>query len=273
MYLDHRLVLESFKRLRTNSATGKRGKTPMERTSSLMIMLAANALMKRFGTPMLDIDFSRTETDRIRRELALQYARFVSVGDSEDGMRQAVYEFGRVKTGGKDPANRISSNFITTQVVAATKSDTPFEYPRRPAPLLHLGKAATDVNYGVRLHPEWRAGMEKHLSEVASNTPFTDLAMFCLRLCDADKGATLTATLSEMLEKTFTQEVANFWKVKVINERKFARHLRQEEFMESKFVDSLATLNDSHTRRNELMGLDKSELVEMVMRLENSKRK
>lgn len=273
MYLDHTLVLESFKRLRTNSATGKRGKTPMERTSSLMIMLAANALMKRFDSPMLDIDFSCTGTERVRRELALQYARFVTVDDSEDGLRQSVYELGRVNVGGKDPSSRVSSNFITTQVVAATKSSTPFEYPRRPAPLLHLGEAATGLKYGIRLHPEWRKGMERHLSEVASNTPFTDLAMFCLRLCDTDKGATLTATLCAMLEKTFTQEVANSWKVKIINEKRFARHLRQPEFMESRFVDSLASLNNSRSRRSELMGLDKADLVEMIMRLENSKRK
>lgn len=272
MYLDHTLVLESFRRLRTNSATGRRGKTPMERTSGLMIMLAANALMKRFGTPTLDIDFSRTETDRVRRELAIQYARFVAVGDSVDGMRQSVYEFGRVKTGGKDPASRISSNFITTQVVAATKSETPFEYPRRPAPLLHLGKAATDVDYGIRLHPDWCAGMERHLSEVASNTPFTDLAMFCLRLCDVRPGATLTATLCAALDDLFTQEVAQHWTLKIIGEKKFARHLRHADFVEAKFVDALATLNDSRARRSELMSLDKADLVEMVMRLENLKR-
>lgn len=272
MYLDHALVLESFKRLRTNSATGKRGKTPMERTSSLMIMLAANALMKRFDTSTLDIDFSRVETNRVRRELALQYARFVSVGDSDDGKPQSVYEFGRVKVGGKDPASRISSNFITTQVVAATRSEAPFEYPHRPAPLLHLGKAATDEDYGIRLHPEWREGMEKHLSEVASNTPFTDLAVFCLRFTDLVQGATLTATLCAALEALFTKEVANFWTLKVVKEKKLARHLRRAESLETRFVDALSTLNDSRARRNELMGLEKADLVEMIIRLENLKR-
>ena len=271
MYLDHNLVLESFKRLRTNSATGKRGKTPMERTSSLMIMLAADAVMKEHGVSTLDIDFSRTETQRMRRELILQYAKLVTISNSEDGRIQSVYELGRVNVGGKDPSSRVSSNFITTQVVSATKSETPFEYPHRPAPLLHLGRSATRLDYGVRLHPEWREGMEKHLSEVASNTPFIDLAMFCMRFTDFEKQSTLEATLLAMLAQRFTKEVSTFWASKILAEKRFARHLRVPDFMEAKLVDSLATLNNASARRRELMGLDKDELVEMIIRLETSK--
>ncbi len=271
MYLDHNLVLECFKRLRTNSATGKRGKTPMERTSSLMIMLAADAVMKQHGISALDIDFSRTETQRMRRELILQYAKFVTVSNSEDGRIQSVYELGCVNVGGKDPSNRVSSNFITTKVVSATKSETPFEYPHRPAPLLCLGKSATRMDYGVCLHPQWREGVEKHLSEVASNTPFTDLAMFCMRFTDFEKQSTLEATLLAMLSQQFTKEVSAFWASKILAEKRFARHLRVADFMESKLVDSLASLNNASTRRRELMSLAKDELVEMIIRLETSK--
>ena len=62
MYLNHTLVLESFKRLGVNTISGKRGKTHMERTSSLMIMLALDAATKQFGVQALNVDFSNEES-------------------------------------------------------------------------------------------------------------------------------------------------------------------------------------------------------------------
>lgn len=270
MYLAHTLVLESFKRLRTNAVDGKRSKTPMERTSSLMIMLAFDATAKKHGVESLDIDFKKSAGKQMRQEFALQYSRFVTVNNSEDNRLQSVHELGYVAIGGKDPSERISSNFMTTQLVAATKSENPYEYPHRPAPLLYLGKAATGMYYGVQLHPDWKSGVAQHLADVSSNTPFTDLAMFCLRFNDSQKLPTLTETLCTMLRAVFSKEVADFWTAKVKAEKTFAKHLRSEEFMEANLVDSLSTINNPHTRRVDLMKFDKEQLVDMIIRLETA---
>lgn len=270
MYLSHTLVLESFKRLRTNAVNGKRGKTPMERTSSLMIMLAADAVAKKLGVETLNLDFAKPDGKQTRLELGLQYSKFVTVSNSSDNACQSVYELGFVKIGGKNPEQRMSSNFMTTQLVDATKSETPYEYPHRPAPLLYLGKAATGMRYGIQLHPKWQDGIALHLADVASNTPFSDLAMFCMRFTDFPQKQTITETLCAMLHETFSKEVADFWMNKVSVEKMFAKHLRTDDFMEPKLVDSLATMNNTQSRRKELMKLDKEQLVELLIRLETS---
>lgn len=270
MYLDHTLVLESFKRLRTKSADGKRSKTPMERTSSLMIMLAVDVTAKKYGVQTLDIDFEKPKGKQMRQELALQYSRFVTVNKSEDNRPQSVHELGYVAVGGKDPAQRMSSNFMTTQVVNATKSENPYEYPHRPAPLLHLGKAATGLRYGIQLHPEWQDGVSAHLSDVSSNTPFTDLAMFCMRFNDTLKRPTLTETLCALLKDYFSKDISDFWCAKVRAEKMFAKHLKRDDFVEIDLVDSLSTINNTQNRRAELLKIDKEHLVEMIIKLEAS---
>ena len=259
MYLEHSLVLESFKRLRTNAVNGKRSKTPMERTSSLMIMLAVDATSKKYGVQTLDIDFERPKGKQMRQELALQYSRLVTVNKSDDNRMQSVYELGFVAIGGKDP-----------HVVAATKSENPFEYPHRPAPLLHLGKVATGMRYGIQLHPNWEEGISQHLSDVSSNTPFTDLAMFCMRFNDYSQQTTLTETLCGMLRDYFSKDVADFWVGRIKAERMFAKHLRADNFMETNLVDSLSTINNTQTRRSELMKLDKEQLIDLIIKLETS---
>ena len=271
MYLNSTLVLESFKRLRTNRADGKPSKTPMERTSSLMIMLAFDAAAKKRGVQMLDIDFEKTSGKIMRQDLALEYSKLVTVNNSEDNTLQSVHELGYVKMGGKDPSQRLSSNFMTTQLVAATKSENPYEYPHRPAPLLHIGKSATGVRYGIQLHPKWKEAISQHLSEVASNTPFTDLAMFCLRFYDHNKLSTLTDTLCAMLKAVYSKEVSDFWASKVRAEKTFAKHLRCEDFMEPNLIDSLSLMNNTQTRRKDLMKYDKEDLIDMIIKIEASK--
>lgn len=268
MYLEHTLILDSFRRLRTSVVGGKRGKTPMERTSSLMTMLAVDATAKKFGVSALDVDFGKPQSKQMRQEMALQYAKLVAVSKAEDGRLQSVHELGRVAVGGKDPEQRLSSNFLTTQLVDATKSEAPLDYPRRPAPLLHLGKIASGVCYGIRLHPQWRVGIAQHLADVSSSTPYTDLAIFCMRFQNAVAKPTLTETLCSMLHERFSDDVAEFWSTKVIAEKMLAKHLDRTNFMEDALVDSLAGINNLQTRRTELMALDKAELVEIIIRLE-----
>ncbi len=271
MYLNHTLVLESFKRLRTNNLSGKKGKTPMERTSSLMIMLALDIMTKRYGVQTLDVDFSKSTTKTVRHAFGLEYEKLVSVMKADDGSIQSVHELGFVHVGGKDPAQRMSSNFLTTHVVSATKSETEFEYPHRPAPLLQLGKVATGLPYGIQLHPEWQSGMMEHLGDVSSNTPFTDLAMFCLRFDNAEQKESLTKTLTSMLHEKFSKDMADFWSSKIKVEKVFAKHLKLENFMEEQLVDSLATMNNAQNRRAELMKYDKAQLVEIILRGEGFK--
>ena len=271
MYLNHTLVLESFMRLRTNNLSGQKGKTPMERTSSLMITLALDATTKRFGVQALNVDFSKATTKTMRQAFSLEYEKLVSVKKADNGSIQSVYELGFVHVGGKDPAQRMSSNFLTTHVVAATKSETEFEYPHRPAPLLHLGKVATGLPYGIQLHRAWKSGMMEHLGDVSSTTPFTDLAMFCLRFDNAEPKDSLSDTLSSMLHEKFSKDMADFWASKIKAERLFAKHLKIDEFMEEKLVDSLATMNNAQNRRAELMKYDKAQLVEIILRGEGFK--
>ncbi len=108
MYLNHTLVLESFKRLRTNILSGQKGKTPMERTSSLMIMLALDIATKRFGVQTLNVDFTKPATKSMRQAFGLEYEKLVSVMKADDGSIQSVHELGFVHVGGKDPAQRMS---------------------------------------------------------------------------------------------------------------------------------------------------------------------
>ena len=272
MYLNHTLVLESFKRLGVNTISGKRGKTHMERTSSLMIMLALDAATKQFGVQALNVDFSNEESVKMRKALSLEYSKLVTVSKSEDGGMQSVHELGYVHIGGKDPEQRMSSNFLTTHVPNATDYETAFEYPHRPAPLLHLGKVATRMPYGIQLHPEWQDGFVAHLADVASNTPFTDLAMFCMRYVNAEKKATLTDTLCAMIRERYTKDVADYWVGKIKGERLFAKHLKTDEFMEAEMTDSLATINNMQSRRAELMKYDKEQPVDSSTRAEGAKK-
>ena len=199
--------------------------------------------------------------------LIAEYSRLVSVSKAPNDIAQSVHELGFVVLGGKDPSQRISSNFMSTQVVKATISETEYEYPMRPAPLLYLGKKATGITYGVELHDNWQEGFKQHLSGVSSNTPFTDLAMFCLRYENAEKKETLTLTISAMIRQKFSKDIADFWVSKIKAERLFAKHLSCEDFMEEVLVDSLATINSNcQDRRAELMKYDKEQLVEMIIR-------
>ncbi len=154
MYLSHTLVLNAFKRLRTPVAKDKPRKKPMERTSSLMIMLAVDATMKECSVETLDVDPSTTTGSQMRSKLVQQYSRLVSVGPSEPGTIQSVYELGFVKSDATLPESRISSNFLTTHVVKAADSKNAEQYPGRPAALLSIGKVATGMPHGIRLCPD-----------------------------------------------------------------------------------------------------------------------
>ena len=65
--------------------------------------------------------------------------------------------------------------------------------------------------------------------------------------------------------------MADFWASKIKAERLFAKHLKIDEFMEEKLVDSLATMNNAQNRRAELMKYDKAQLVEIILRGEGFK--
>lgn len=271
MYLNNALVLECFKRLKINNLDSKHGKVQMERTSSLMIMLSLDAATRFYGVQSLDVDFEKVRGKEMRKRLALEYSKLVLVSNSENGNPQSIHELGCVFIGGKSPEARISSNFLTTHVPKARECETAFDYPARPAPLLQLGKVATGMPYGIQLHPEWQIGMSQHLADVSSNTPFTDLAVFCLRYVNFGKKDSITDTLCAMLRGQYTKELADFWVSKVKQERMFAKHLKADAFMEDTLVDSLSRINNMQTRRAELLKYDKDQLVEMIIRAESQK--
>ena len=271
MYLNNALVLESFKRLRINNADNKHGKVQMERTSSLMIMLAFDAATRFYGVQALDVDFEKERGKEMRKRLALEYSKLVLVSKSENGTAQSIHELGFVFIGGKSPEVRISSNFLTTHVPKARECETAFDYPSRPAPLLQLGKVATGMPYGIQLHPEWQDGMSQHLADVSSNTPYTDLAVFCLRYVNCEKRDSITDTLCAMLREQYTKDLADFWVSKVKKERMFAKHLKTDDFMDDTLVDSLSRINNMQTRRAELLKYDKEQLIEMIIREESKK--
>ena len=242
MFIEHNIVLKAFQRLAPNKVGGKRSKLPLERTTSLMILLAVDAVSKKHGEATIDLEYDSPNSRR--KDFVQEYVKLVSVGEESKGSVQSVHELGSVKSDGKDPASRVSSNFITTIMNQAKVSRTKMGYPRRPAALLALGKAASGLPCGACLHPDWDKGIDEYFEGLVGDTPYSDLAIFCMRNIDGQKQSDLASTLCDMIANRYSGNLAGFWCGKIKSEQNKADHLKSAVFMEGEFVDALSSLNE-----------------------------
>jgi hypothetical protein len=191
-----------------------------------MYFLAAAATMKRLQVSVLDVSPHTRRGIGTRNILELEYARLVTLPPSKNGTPKTVFEMGRIDKSGKLPEKAISSNFLTVPVKKASESASIVAYPKRPAPLLRLGKLEPGTHWGIGVHDDWANHLPTFLSEMRSNTKFTDLAVFVLRDEEITTGTEdLIEGLGLSMAKRFGQMLGDFWKRRLAGEKVFAKHI------------------------------------------------
>lgn len=262
-YLSPDIVKKSFQRLRYYDYEGK---APKERTSALMYFLAIDSVMKRRGESSINLD-SRT----IQKYVAIAYSELVTVTHMDNMVGRHVAELGKVECGGKDPESKIRSNFFSTQVKEGAAASSPLDYPRRPAPLLHIGPIKGLMGGFVTYHPIWKNSLDTFLSQLKTSTPYTDLAIFSLRsIKTASAKTNLQGVLESMLGDVFTDGLCKYWSSKIEAERKFSPY-KSSVFLSERYVDAIAEMNKP-SRKEVLITMSKQELVEIILKLEEERR-
>ena len=260
MYFTEEQVSVSFKRLASRKRTdGKKTKTHLERTSVLMCFLAFDARCKNVSLARLDMNPDKAEGKGNREAIALEFAKLVLLDPTPRKMLQ-VLELGKVSGGGKDPAERLSSNFLTVPLKKATEQSGAFFYPRRPpsTPIIKLGQTATGLKWGMEYHQDWPTSLPKLLSEVKDSTPFTDLAIFVMRDTRL-AGSDYIEALSGAISARFSEQLAMFWVDKVKKEKLLAKHILANPFSSTHQAFARSTQTTSVNRfelvtRDELLG-------------------
>jgi hypothetical protein len=263
MHLKNDLVSLAFRRL----DGPKDGKTHLERTSAVMYFLAVCASLIKTQQSTLDVNPGTSRGLSNRKALELEYAKLVMLNRAADGQARTVFALGRVTTGGRTPEKAISSNFLTVPVKNASRSSAAYQYPKRPAPLLVIGKVATGETWGIGLHENWRNHLPRFFEELKSNTPFTDMAVFMLRDNSiAPSMGTLQRAVEAAFETRFGPDVSEYWSRKISAEKIFSRHT-QDPFHSGD--PSSNRFDEGTSGSGDLDALSKKELIERVHRLEN----
>lgn len=269
MYLNPKLVERAFRRLMPSDSTGK---SPLERTSALMYFLAFVATVKKLGNCTLDLNPDTTDGKNTRSAMGVEFAKLVLLKVSSDRRIRQVFTLGQVNIGDKTPEKRISSNFYTVPLKKASESAKTSDYPHRPAPLLKMGQVATGLKWGINYHSAWRDNLQKFFTEIKSNTPFTDLAIFVFRNeCFPDGYDNIRDALSYSMQERFGADVATFWSSRMCTEKIFFKHgndpfcdCYHESLTESEF-SAVGGACD----REALQALDKTALIDRVTYLED----
>ncbi len=264
MYFSEEQVSVSFKRLASRKqANEKKTKTHLERTSILMCFLAFDAICKRANRDRLDMNPDKPDGKANREAVALEFAKLVLLDHILEKISQ-VLELGKISFGGKHPAGRLSSNFFTVPLKKATDQTGVFVYPKRPAPMLRLGQAATGLMWGMEYHQDWKSSLPKLLSEVKNSTPFTDLAIFVMRDTELTGGDYVQA-LSNAISARFSNQLAIFWVEKIKKEKLLASHILANPFssMHQAFARSAQIASE-----NRFDAVTREQLIEYVSHLE-----
>lgn len=261
MYLDPAIVKKAFSRLQF---TEYEGKSPKERTSGLMYMLSIDAIMREQDRNSLDMSGSYQGLQN-KKKVMMAYSQLVTITPDNRNTLRHVAELGRIEYGGKTPESKIRSNFFSRQIDAGEEASGVSEYPRRPAPLMLIGPDSAS-KCTVRLHPLIKTSLAQYLSCLRTNTPYTDLAIFCLRTEPIEEGTDLTTSLCHKLETCHTSELAQLWTQKITSERKFSPY-EGMLFLAPRFVDALASYAKP-SRAEELATKKKEELIEIILKLE-----
>lgn len=267
-YLNQKLVDFSFKRLAPKTNVGKK---PLERTSALMYFLAFDAVAKKLDCCPLDLNPKASDGKNNREAVELEFVKLVMLKNTDDMQVRQVSVLGKIEKGGTAPEKRISSNFLTVPLKKASESAKAYNYPSRPASLLKMGASATGLKWGADYHDDWRTNLPRFLSEVKSNTPFTDLAIFVFR--DAKVSAdsqNVRDALADLIKNRFSEDFAAFWTKRIDAEKVFFKHgddpfrpTHQESLSETTVI-SEASASDAES----LKSLDKQTLVDRIVYLE-----
>lgn len=266
MYFSEEQVSVSFKRLASRKRTdGKKTKTHLERTSVLMCFLAFDARCKSANLSRLDMNPGKPDGKSNREAIALEFAKLVLLDPTPRKIKQ-VLELGKVSGGGKDPAERLSSNFLTVPLKKATEQSGAFFYPRRPpsAPMIKLGQAATGLKWGMEYHQDWPTSLPKLLSEVKDSTPFTDLAVFVMRDTKLS-GSDYVEALSNAINARFSDNLAMFWIERIKKEKLLAKHILANPFSSTHKAFARSTQTASTNRFDTVT---RDELLEHISHLE-----
>ena len=270
LYLNPKLVECAFRRLVPSDSTGK---SPKERTSALMYFLAFVAAVKKLDCCPLDLDPGTTHGKNNRSVMGVEFAKLVLLKASTDRKIRQVCTLGQVEISDTEPEKRISSNFYTVPLKKASESAKANDYPHRPAaPLLKMGQVATGLKWGISYHDAWRENIQKFFTEIKSNTPFTDLAIFVFRNeCLPGDYDNVRDALSCNMQERFGADVATFWTCRMDNEKVFFKHgndpfcsTYHESLTESEF-SAVGGASD----RDALQALDKAALIDRVTYLED----
>lgn len=217
--LHPKLIDFSFARLRPICSEGKKS---LERTSGLFYFLAFDACSKLKGQDLLDFDPNNDIGKNNRDAITVEFVKLSQLSKSTTGEIRHVSELGSVKIGGKDPAKRISSNFLTIPLKKASMSQEPDGYPKRPsAPLVNMGPVATGRKWGIQKHLGWQQNLPLFMTDLKTNTPFVDLAIFvCRNELFPALPDNLIAALSSVLGKKFSKDLAEWWNLRIRSERR-----------------------------------------------------
>ena len=189
-----------------------------------MYFLAFDEIVKsKKVTPPINFDPESSDGELYRKFLTIYYSKFVRVSKSEEFGELQITNLGEVDKNGTPPEKRISSNFLTVPLKKAAQAKNPMGYPKRPAPLLSMGRVADGMNWGIDYHPGWKIIFTKFLEGRKTKTPFMDLAIFVLRDSDlkVGQGGVLEAVYSG-LKELFSEPLADFWISHIKFEKKLA---------------------------------------------------
>ena len=262
MFFNAEQVAACFKRL---SSRDHEGKSHLERTSGLFYFLAFDAICKKKGRTLLDMNPKSPEGNFNRRAMELEFAKLVLIEDIPDGIRQ-VFKLGIVGCNGKRPGHRISSNFLTVPLKKASSQQDPYHYPKRPAPLLILGKAATGMQWGVGYHEEWQSNLPTFTEQIISSTAFTDLAVFVFRDMElVGSPKKYTDALSGAIASRYTAKLSNFWMGRILKEKTWANHI-QNPFTKNHSPFSRSLQNPARVR---FEGMERTQLIHYIGYLED----
>jgi hypothetical protein len=268
LYLNPNLVELSFNRLAPNLSAGKR---PLERTSALMYFLAFDAAVNILGCCPLDLNPNSLEGRNNRQSVELEYLKLVQLKSSNDGQVRHVVVLGKIDKGGTAPEKRISSNFFTVPVKKASESAEVYNYPSRPAPLLKMGSAATQIKWGVDYHNDWKSSFPNFLGDLKGNTPFTDLAVFVSRNdIFPDNSEKVYEALTFVIRERFSEDLATFWAKRMDAEKIFFKH-GCDPFRSSysaPLAEGSLSMEKPGSDKESLKKLDKQVLVDRIVYLE-----
>ena len=265
MYIDSEILSCAFSRMATNE---KKGKSFLEKTSSLMYFLAFDILSKKRENNILDFNHKTPDGQNNRRDMAYEFARLVTLGKDKQNRLCQVLELGVASVGGAAPEKRLSSNFYTVQLKKASGTSHRSDYPNRPAPLLTMGKDATGFQWGITHHDDWENNILRFLVDVKANTPFTDLAIFVCRNDSYDEtSGDWRESLYRAIREKFLKNLADFWCQKIDSERVFVRHFDKEHFFSTTFpcCEDYLSCTSQHDM---LKHMQKSQLIERIDYLE-----